>query len=125
MPIVLWVAQVLLGIAFLGAGYFHAFKAGDAPPRPEMAWMQAISPGLRRFIGLSEIAGGLGVLLPMLTGILPWLTPLAATLLALVMLLAVLFHLGRKEYANLAINLPLLLLAAFVAWGRWDLFSLL
>src|SRR5690554_5832859 len=114
MNMALWAAQVLLAIGFLGAGYFHAFKADTAKTRPEMAWMQALSPGLRRFIGLSEMAGGLGALLPMLSGILPWLTPLAAALLALVMALAILFHISRKEYGNLAANIPLLLLAAFV-----------
>ncbi|UYN89456.1 MAG: DoxX family protein [Anaerolineales bacterium] len=125
MQTVLWIAQALLAVAFIAAGFFHAFKAEEAKGRPEMAWMQAISPGLRRFIGLAEMAGGLGVILPMLTGILPWLTPLAAALLAVVMALAIIFHLARKEFANLAVNTPLLLLAAFVAWGRWELFGLL
>ncbi len=125
MPIILWIAQALLAVAFLGAGYFHAFKADEAKARPEMAWMQALTPGLRRFIGLAEMAGGLGAVLPMLTGILPWLTPVAAALLAVVMALAIAFHLARREYANLAVNIPLLLLAAFVAWGRWELLGLL
>lgn len=125
MQTVLWIAQALLAVAFIAAGFFHAFKAEEAKGRSEMAWMQAISPGLRRFIGLAEMAGGLGVCLPMLTGILPWLTPLAAALLAVVMALAIIFHLARKEFANLAVNTPLLLLAAFVAWGRWELFGLL
>ncbi|UYN91219.1 MAG: DoxX family protein [Anaerolineales bacterium] len=125
MHIVLWVAQVLLAVAFLGAGYFHAFKADEAKGRPEMAWMQALKPGLRKFIGLAEMAGGLGVVLPMLTGVLPWLTPVAAALLAVVMALAIAFHVVRSEYPNLAVNAALLLLAAFVAWGRWDLLSLL
>jgi hypothetical protein len=88
-----------------------------------MSWISALPKSLFTFIGLAEIAGGLGVVLPMLTGILPWLTPLAAALLALVMALAFAFHVRRKEYPNLAPNTVLFLLAAFVAWGRWDLFT--
>lgn len=124
MNIALWIVQAILAFAFMAAGYFHAFKADDgAKARPEMAWMQALSPRLLTFIGLAELAGALGLVLPMLTGILPWLTPLAAALLALVMLLAGLFHLPRKEYQSMVGNLVLLLLAVFVAWGRWPLFG--
>lgn len=59
------------------------------------------------------------MILPDATGILPWLTPLAAALLALMMLLAAGFHLVRREYPNIVLNLILLALAAFVAYGRF------
>ncbi|MCW5873549.1 MAG: DoxX family protein [Anaerolineales bacterium] len=110
-------------LAFLGAGYLHLFGPGKGELPPQAAWIKAVPKPLMAFIGVAEFAGALGLLLPMLTGILPWLTPLAAALLALVMLLAVLFHLPRKEYQSIGLNLFLLLLAAFVAWGRWSLFG--
>ncbi len=59
------------------------------------------------------------MILPTLTGILPWLTPLAASGLALIMLLAAGFHLVRREYPNIVFNLVLFALAAFVAYGRF------
>ncbi|MCW5878040.1 MAG: DoxX family protein [Anaerolineales bacterium] len=121
MNIILWIAQGLLGLGFIAAGYNKAFRAQQAAVQPAMAWMSAVSPPLLRFIGLAEIAGGLGVLLPMLSGVLPWLTPVAAASLALVMVLASGFHFSRKEYPAIVINTVLLLLALFVAWGRWDL----
>lgn len=121
MNSVLWVVQGLLALAFLGAGYIHAFGAEKALAQPQMAWIKAVPKQLLTFIGLAEIAGALGVVLPMLTGILPWLTPVAAGLLAVMMLLAALFHLPRKEYQSIGFNLFLLALAAFVAWGRWSL----
>lgn len=62
---------------------------------------------------------GIGIILPALAGILPWLTPWAAVGLALIMLLAAVFHLVRREYANIVFNLVLLVLAAFVAYGRF------
>ncbi|MBX3046371.1 MAG: DoxX family protein [Anaerolineales bacterium] len=125
MNIVLWVVQALLGLAFAAAGANKVFNAEKAKAMPQMKWMKDVSDPLLRFIGLSEIAGALGLILPMLTGILPWLTPLAAALLGVVMVLAIAFHARRGEYAGTVPNLVLLLLAAFVAWGRWDLFSLL
>ncbi|HEX6305398.1 MAG TPA: DoxX family protein [Anaerolineales bacterium] len=71
------------------------------------------------FIALCEFLGGIGIILPALTGILPWLTLWATTGLALIMLLAAVFHLVRREYANIVFNLVLLVLAAFVAYGRF------
>lgn len=121
MNIVLWVVQALLSLAFAGAGANKAFNAEKAKAMPQMKWMKDVSDPLLRFIGLSEIAGALGLILPMLTGILPWLTPLAAALLGVVMVLAGIFHVQRKEYGNVAANLVLLVLAALVAWGRWSL----
>lgn len=121
MNIVLWIAQVLLAFGFLGTGYGHAFKADELQGQPRMEWMKALPRWLKTFIGISEMAGGVGVLLPALTGIQPWLTPLAAALLALVMLLAFVFHVVRREYPNLVVNAILFALAAFVAYGRWVL----
>ncbi|MBX3002534.1 MAG: DoxX family protein [Anaerolineales bacterium] len=122
MATVLWIVQALLGLMFIGAGAMHAFQAETMAKQPPMAWLAAVPKPLMTFIGLAEIAGGLGLLLPMPTGIAPWLTPLAAALLAVVMLAAIVFHLRRKEYPNIGINVVLLLLAALVAWGRWGLF---
>ena len=83
-----------------------------------MAYVLAIPVPFRRFIGVAEILAGVGLILPALTGILPWLTPLAAVALVIVMIGAVLFHIPRKEYPNIVFNLILLALAAFVAYGR-------
>jgi VIT1/CCC1 family predicted Fe2+/Mn2+ transporter len=68
---------------------------------------------------VSELLGGLGLLLPALTGTLPWLTPLAAAGLALIMLLAMGFHATRREAPAIVFNSILLVLAAFVAYGRF------
>lgn len=84
-----------------------------------MQWIAAVPRPLFTFIGICEMAGGIGVLLPALTGIQPWLTPLAAALLAAIMLLAFIFHVARREFPNLAINTILFLLAVFVVYGRW------
>ena len=107
----LWVVQVLLAAAFVFVGVKKVFpydRAKTALPR-----------GLVTFIGVSELLGGLGLLLPALTGILPWLTPLAAVGLAIIMILASIFHATRGEAQGIITTVVLLALAVFVAYGRF------
>lgn len=112
----LWVAQVLLAVAFGMAGTMKTTKP-IAELVKAMPWVSD-APALIRFIGLAELAGSLGLLLPSLTRIKPRLTPLAALGLVVVMVLAALFHIARGEVAAVPVNLALGGLAAFVAWGR-------
>jgi uncharacterized membrane protein YphA (DoxX/SURF4 family) len=117
MNIALWISQVLLAVGFLFAGWMHAVRYEEAKKR--MAWVRDVPEWLARLIGAAEILGAIGLILPALTRTLPWLTPLAASGLGLVMILAVAFHISRNEWRNLASNLPLLGLALFVAIGRF------
>jgi len=117
MNVGLWVAQVVLAAMFLFAGAMKGFQYERA--RESLPWVQDVSKGLVTFIGVAELLGGLGLLLPALIGFLPWLTPLAAAGLALIMVLAAGFHARRGEGQGIAVNTVLLALAAFVAYGRW------
>jgi uncharacterized membrane protein YphA (DoxX/SURF4 family) len=117
MNIALWIVQVVLGAMFIFAGVTKAFRYEHA--HASLPWVKDVPRGLTTFIGVCELLGGLGLLLPALTGILPWLTPLAAAGLALVMLLAAGFHATRREWPAIGFNTVLLLLAVFVAYGRF------
>ena len=119
MKVALWTVQVILAVAFLFAGVLHGFRQEEA--KAQLGWPAAVSPALLTFIGIVEIAGAIGLVLPALTNRLPWLTPLAALGLVALMLLAILFHISRGEYPNVLFNVVLLVLAAFVAYGRWAL----
>ena len=113
----LWLAQLLLAAAFLLVGHTHAI----APIEVAVArapWVASLPVALVRFIGVAELAGALGILLPAATRIRPTLTPLAAAGLATMMALAIPFHLVRGETSAIVLNLVLGSLAAFVAWGR-------
>ncbi len=117
MNIALWIVQVMLGAMFIFAGVTKAFRYGHA--HATLPWVKDVPRGMTTFIGISELLGGLGLVLPAITRILPWLTPLAAAALALVMLLAAGFHTSRKEWSGIAFNTVLLVLAVFVAYGRF------
>jgi putative oxidoreductase len=114
----LWVVQALLGAAFIMAGVMKSTQPIDALAQ-QMTWVQHYSAGMVRFIGISELLGGIGLLLPALTRIKPILTPIAASALVLVMALAAGHHLMHGEATMIAPNIILGALAAFVAWGRF------
>ncbi|MBL9006949.1 MAG: DoxX family protein [Myxococcales bacterium] len=114
----LWLAQGLLALAFGMAGTFKLVTP-IADLAAKMSWIQDASPLLVRFIGASELAGALGLILPSVTRILPKLTVLAALGLIVVMVLGAGVHLMHGEANRLPVNLFLGGLAGFVAWGRW------
>jgi uncharacterized membrane protein YphA (DoxX/SURF4 family) len=118
MNIVLWVIQILLALAFAMAGIMKVTQPVDRL-EARMGWVKDIGPGGVRLIGTLEILGAIGLILPAVTGILPWLTPLAATGLVLTMIGAMITHGRCGEYSQIGMNVVLLLLALFVAYGRF------
>lgn len=114
----LWCVQGLLGALFVMAGSMKATQP-IAELAKQMAWVERFSPEMVRFIGVSELLGGIGLLLPAITRVKPVLTPLAGAALALVMVLAAGHHLTNGEAGFVVPNLVLGGLAAFVAWGRF------
>jgi hypothetical protein len=118
--LLLWVGQILLGLAFLGFGYTHTQRFDQASARPGMTWLAAVGRDRMRIIGILEILGAIGLILPAATGVLPSLTPVAATALAVLMVLAVVLHARRPdEGRNIVLNVILGAIAALVAYGRF------
>jgi uncharacterized membrane protein YphA (DoxX/SURF4 family) len=114
--IALWTAQVLLAIVFGMAGVMKTFTPIEQLAQ-NLPWVASL-PNLTRFIGVSELAGALGLILPAALRIRPVLTPIAALGLLVIMVLAAAFHLMRGEGSAIPVNVVLGGLAAFVAWGR-------
>jgi len=121
--VVLWILQWLLAVAFVVAGVMKSTQPKEKLA-PKLPWVDDFSPATVRFIGVVEILGGLGLVLPALTGIAPILTPLAATGIAVIMVLAAVVHARRKEPSGIVTNVILLALAALVAWGRFGPYAL-
>lgn len=122
MNIALWIAQGLLAAMYLMAGAMKTFMTPKA--KETLPWAKERSDGFVRFVGTSELLGALGLILPLITGILPWLTVLAALGLTLIQILAIFsVHLPKKENNVIPVNLVFLALSVFVMYGRWELFQ--
>ncbi|SFQ98182.1 DoxX family protein [Poseidonocella sedimentorum] len=114
----LWIAQALLAAMFLMAGATKLTSGSADLVAMGMGWAENAPFLLIKFIGLAEVAGALGLILPAATRIMPGLTTLAAAGLAVIMVLASGLHIIRGEFEVLPINAILFALAAFVVWGR-------
>jgi hypothetical protein len=118
LHVTLWIAQILLAVAFGFAGFLKLTQP-IASLAGQMPWTTSVPWWLVRFIGLSEFAAMVGLILPAATRIRPVLTPLAAMGLVVIMAMAAAFHLSRGEAGVVPMNGMFAALAAFVAWGRF------
>lgn len=124
MNVVLWVLQGLLTLLFLMAGFMKLSKSkGVLKERggKQMAWVDDVADSTIKLIGSLELLASIGLILPQLTRILPWLTPLAAVGLVLTMIGALTVNIRHGNRIAIVENIVLLLLAAFVAYGRFML----
>jgi uncharacterized membrane protein YphA (DoxX/SURF4 family) len=115
VKIALWIVQVLLALVFAVAGSMKLFAFDQlAASVPALADQH----GLVTFIGIAELAGAIGLILPRLTGIFPVLTTWAAVGLATIMVLATGLHLMHREFSHVIVTVILFALAVFVVYGR-------
>jgi uncharacterized membrane protein YphA (DoxX/SURF4 family) len=114
--VILWIVQALLAALFLFSGVMKFVL-----PAAVLTKGSPFSAGFLHFIGILEILGGLGLILPSVTRVKPMLTPLAAVGLVIIMIGATWTTVATMG-AKMAI-LPFVtgILAAFVAYGRWRL----
>ncbi|WP_209403768.1 DoxX family protein [Pseudozobellia sp. WGM2] len=116
LNIILWVAQGLIALTLIWAGYAKLFQ-----PIEETAQMlpwALENPGLLKFTGIIDLLGGIGIVLPAALRIQPKLTVFAAYGTIALMIAASVFHISRGEESLIGMNIFFLVLAAFVAWGR-------
>ena len=114
MNIGLWILQVLLALAFAAHGWLFL-----APPPEIKVQMDANLPQwFQLFMGIAEVAAAVGLILPGLTRILPWLVTWAAAGVMIVVASATVYHVARAEYSSAVITFVLLAMATFVAYGR-------
>ena len=113
----LWTLQGLLALVFLVTGAIKIVLPKERLAA-QMGWVENVSQPVVRLIGVVEILGAMGLILPSLTGIMPWLTPLAAAGLALTMVGASSTHYRRNELSRIGLTAVLLVMTLFVAVGR-------
>ena len=120
---ILWIVQILLGLLFVITGITKLIE-----PLEKMAerwvWVSDFPLPAIRAIGIIETLGAIGIVAPALTGILPWLTPIAACGLLALMLGALATNFRHKLYPQIGLSLVLIAQAAFVAYGRFMILPL-
>lgn len=123
MNLALWIVASVLAAVFAGSGLMKQFVPKDKLAASGQGWAQDYSQSNIRLIGLAEILGAIGLVLPAAVHIAPILVPIAAVGLVLVMVGAAVVHARRNEPMNVVVNLVLIALAVFVAWGRFGPYS--
>lgn len=117
VTIAVWIVSGILALMYVLAGAQKAFLPAEKIAK-NFPWSETVGLRATRVIGVLELLGAVGLIVPVLTGILPILTPIAAIGLVLVQAAALVLHVRRNEYKMLPMNVVLLLLAAFVAVAR-------
>lgn len=118
MNIALWILQGIAGAMYIMAGLMKSSQPKEKLAL-KMSWVNDYSAGAVKFIGLSQLFGGIGLIVPWATGILPVLTPIAGAALSLVMVLAAAYHIKKKEFKALGMNFFLFAMTTFIAYGRF------
>ncbi|MFT4109851.1 DoxX family protein [Propionicimonas sp.] len=119
MNLALWIVAGLLALLFVAAGVMKLTQPKDKLASSGLGWAEDFSAGTVKAIGALEVLGAIGLILPAVTRILPILVPIAALGLVAIMVGAIITHARRKEPPMIGFNVVLLLLAAFVAVGRF------
>ena len=117
--IILWAGKCMLASFFAYAGFIKLSQAPDALVAMGWHWAADVAPKLITFIGIMELLGAVGIILPAALRVLPWLTTLASAGMVLLQLAAVALHLSRGETEMLWLNAILLLLAGAVTFGSF------
>jgi uncharacterized membrane protein YphA (DoxX/SURF4 family) len=115
MNILLWIIQILLALAFLA----HGWMMLNPPPEIAVLMNASLPRWFQLFLGVAEVAAGIGLVLPGVTRILPSLVAWAAAGIMIVMVCATGWHFMRGETSSALTTLVLLGLATFVAYMRW------
>lgn len=118
MNVVLWIVTIVLALAFLAAGLMTLTRSKEQLVASGQAWVEGFGPGTIKAIGVAEVLGAAGLVLPALAGTALVLVPLAAIGLSLLMVGACMTHLRRGETPQIVVNVVLFALAVLVAWGR-------
>jgi uncharacterized membrane protein YphA (DoxX/SURF4 family) len=121
--VVLWIIAGLLAAAFLASGAMKVLRPKEQLKAAGMGWTDDWSDRAVKAIGGLEVLAAIGLILPAALDIAPILVPLAATGLAVIMVGAIIVHARRKEYPVAIMNVVLLALTVFVAWGRFGPYS--
>ena len=117
LHIALWVVQALLAVSLISGAIMKFMPIEKISAM--MPWTGQLPPLVVRLLGLVDLLGAIGLTLPALLRIKPNLTPIAAVCTIALMIAATIFHVSRGESSVIGFNIFSMVLAAFIAWGRF------
>src|SRR4051794_19939732 len=121
MNTILWICQSFLALVFVYSGVMKSTQTERWLIAHKQTGVEGLPVPLIRFIGVSEILGVAGILVPSLTGIMPLLTPIAALCFSLIMIFAARIHYRRNEMQSVVLNIIILCVSMFVAFERFKM----
>jgi hypothetical protein len=121
MNIILWILQIALAIKFVSVSFTHGLRTGQPKMQQAIERMGIAARPMLILVALFAFLCAIGLILPAASGSLPWVPPLAASVLAIMMLLAIGLHAASRDTPNTWASLLLFAVAAFIAYGRWVL----
>jgi len=119
MNTALWLLQVILSIKFTSVAFTHGIRHDQAQMQQGIQKMGQIARPLLIIIAILTLVGAVGLIVPAAFGVLTWMTPLTAAILAGLMLCSIVFHINCREKPTIIADIILFAIAAFVAYGRW------
>ncbi|MFT3827399.1 MAG: DoxX family protein [Chitinophagaceae bacterium] len=119
MNSIIWICQILLAVMFLYSGICKSFYSEQQLIAKGQTGVVGQPVAVIRLAGISEVLGAVGIVLPWLLKVLPFLTPVSAIGFAVIMLFAAPIHYRLREKRNIAVNLTLMVTSLLVAWWRW------
>lgn len=120
MNTILWIFQMLLGITFSYSGLMKSTQNRERLVSIGQTGVDGLSYPLIRFIGIAEIIGAIGIILPISVNVLPILTPVTSVCFAVIMILAAPIHYKRREFKCVFLNISLFVISVFVAYMRFS-----
>jgi uncharacterized membrane protein YphA (DoxX/SURF4 family) len=118
MNTIIWIVQCITALMFAMAAITKLTQPKEKLAK-SLPWTNDFSLPMVRFIGTSELLGAIGLIVPLAANVLPVLTPIAATGLALIMILASVYHFPKKQYKEVMFNAALFILSAIIAYARF------
>jgi uncharacterized membrane protein YphA (DoxX/SURF4 family) len=119
MDILLWILQAILAIKCLSTALIHGVQQEKDSMRQARQRLGAVSRFILPAAAVLLLLCALGLILPQALGFLPWLTPLSAAVLAVMLLISIPLHIQSRDKPMIFVSVILFAFSAIVVFGRW------
>jgi hypothetical protein len=119
MNSILWVLQIILSIKLVSVAYTHGLRQDKASMQEAIRKVGVLARPTLVMVAISTLLGATGLIIPGALGVMSWLTPWTAAILAGMLLVSIVLHVRGREKPKIWVSLILCAMAVVVAYGRW------